>query len=80
MTYDLPEWNLEMARPLMMENNFPNLFWNPYKIVGIMVQTKIWPSSMTLKLGLPEQMFQMAHLHMMKKKNVSNYFVIHSQM
>ena len=30
-----------------------------------MVQTKISPLNVTLTLGLPEQMFQMAHLHVM---------------
>ena len=39
--------------------------WNPSKFAGIMVRTKIWPSSVTLTLCLPEQMFQMAHLHIM---------------
>ena len=46
-----------------MVNNCANLYRNPSGIVGVMVLTKICPSSVTLNLGLPEQMFQMAHLH-----------------
>ena len=34
------------------------------QIVGVMVQTK----NVTLTLGLPEWMFQMAHLHVVKKQ------------
>ena len=45
----------------MMENNCVNLYWNPSKIVGVLVRTKIWPSSVTLILGLPERRFQMAY-------------------
>ena len=34
------------------------------QILGVMVQTKIWSSSVTLTLDLPERMFQKVHLHM----------------
>ena len=36
-----------------------------------MVQTKIRPSNVTLELGLPEQMFQMAHQHVMENSCVN---------
>ena len=45
------------------ENNYASLYWNPSKIIGVMVRTKILPSSVTLTLSLPERIFQMAHLH-----------------
>ena len=43
-----------------------NLYLNPSNIVGVLVWTKIWPLSVTLTMGLPERMFQMAHLHVME--------------
>ena len=68
LTFDLSEWNLQMAHLFIMENKCANLYWNPSKIVGVTVRTKIWPSSVsvTLTLGLTEQMFEMAHLHVME--------------
>ena len=62
LTLGLPEQMFQMAHLLLIENNCANSYWNPSKIVGVMIRTKIWPSSVTL--GLTEQMFQMAHLHM----------------
>ena len=41
-----------------------------------MVWTKIQPSSVTLTLGLPERIFQIAHLLIMEKI-LSNCFEIH---
>ena len=49
-----------------MENNCAKLYRKPSKIVGVMVQTKIGLSSVTLTLALHEGMFQMAHLHVME--------------
>ena len=41
LTLGLPEQMFQMAHVLMMENNCTNLYENPSKIVGVMVQTKI---------------------------------------
>ena len=43
----------------MMENDYANLY-------RVMVRTKILPESVTLTLGLPEGMFQMADVHEME--------------
>ena len=74
MALGLPEQMFRMANLRIMENNCANLYWNPFKIVGVMVQTKIWPSSVTLTLGLPEPMFQMAHLHVMENNCVKLFW------
>ena len=74
LPFDLSEWNLQTAHLIMMENNCANLYRNLSKIAGVMVCTRIWPSSLTLTLDLPEQMFQMAHLHMMENDCVKLFW------
>ena len=48
--------------------------WNPSKIVGVLVRTKLWPSRVTLTLGIPERMFQMAHLNVMENNWVKIFW------
>ena len=74
LTLGLPEQMFQMEYLLMVENNWANLYWNPSNIVGVMIQTKIWHSSVTLTLGLPKRMMQMAHLHMMENNCVKLFW------
>ena len=55
-------------------NTCANSYWNPSKIVEVMVEAKIWPSNMSLTLGLPERMFQMAHLHAIKNSCTKSFW------
>ena len=48
-------------------------------IVEVMVQTKIWPLSVTLTLGLPDKCFKW-HIYIWWRTIVSNYFEIHPQL
>ena len=45
LTLCLPEQMFQMAHLLMMENNYmyANVYCNPSEIVGVMVQSKLWP-------------------------------------
>ena len=63
-----------MVHLLMMEDNCANLYWNPSKLSGAMIRTKIWPSSVTLTLGLPEWMLQMVHVHIMENNCVKLFW------
>ena len=58
----------------MIKNNCANLHWNLSKIAGVMVRTKIWPSSVTLTLGLPERIFQITHLPRMENNCVTSFW------
>ena len=61
-----------MAHLLMMENNCANLYWNPSKILGVKVQTKIWPSSVTLTLANLNECFKW-HIYTWWWTTLSNY-------
>ena len=74
LTFYLPKWKFKWALILIKENNWVKLYQNPSKIAGIMVRTKIWPSSVILTLGLPEQIFQMAHLQVMENNCVKLFW------
>ena len=69
LTFNLPEQIFQMALLLLKDNNCANFFFNPWINVQVMAWTSsiyhhfiIWPSSVTLTINLPEQMFQMALL------------------
>ena len=63
-----------MALKLFKENNYVKSYQNPSEVVGVMVQTKIWPSKVTLTLGLPEPKFKMAHLYVMENNRVKLFW------
>ena len=77
LTFNLPE---QMALLLLNENNCAKLFWNPRINVQVTARTSsiydhfmIRPSSVTLTLNYPEQMFQMALL-LIKENNCAQFF------
>ena len=73
--HDLDLWPTQMKPSNGTSNHYgEQLYWNSSKIAGDMVQTKNLPSSVTLTLGLPEQMFKMAHLHMMDNNCVKSFW------
>ena len=72
LTLGIPEQMFQTAHLLMMENNCANLNWNPSKLVGVGVPTKIWLWSVTLVP--PERMFQMAHLPVIENNCVKLFW------
>ena len=80
LTFDLLTWKFQMALIPINENNCVKLYINPSIIVGVMIRIIIWPSSVTLILGLPEQMFQMPHLSVMENICVISFLKIHPQL
>ena len=92
LIFNIPEQIFQMALLHLKENNCAKLISNPCINAEVMAWTSsiydhfiLWPSSVTLTLNLPEQMFQMALL-LLKENNCAHstvpifFFEIHAQM
>ena len=81
LTFNLPEQVFQMTLLFLKENNCAELFWNLYIKAEVIAQTRsiydhflIWPSSVTLTLNQPEQMFQMPLLLLEDNKCVKLFW------
>ena len=80
LTLDISKQTFHMTLELVEENKCAKLFWNQFINVEIMLWTRmnIWPSTVTLILGVLKQTFRNNTSTFLRTTSVQNHFEIHS--